>query len=354
MSGSAESEALYQQVLGRAGDPGGVAYYTSALGDGATPAQVARSLATGAEAQTDLNDLYESVLGRPADSEGLASYTDALATGTSLDGVRSDLAHSAEAQSDLAGMYQRELGRSPDAQGLSSFTQALASGASLTSVADDLANSTEAHGDIANLYASTLGRAADPDGLSYFTTMLANGGSLTGVMDDLANSGEAISNIDDAYVASTGALPNPVALAAYQSELLSGFSLATVRTQIGELSGGAPPTNIHAEIAITPETIGGASPNLIYGLAANDALIASGPRQVQQSYGGDGEMTTIQGFNAATDIIQLPAQQGGSFANLSLTNGESGVVISAGHGSGEILLTNIQAGALHAANFRFT
>src|SRR5690348_4490892 len=63
---------LYQTLLGRTAEPGGLAYWSNQLAQGSTWQQVAGGIVTSAEYRgRQVEDLYETVLGHPADSTGL-------------------------------------------------------------------------------------------------------------------------------------------------------------------------------------------------------------------------------------------------------------------------------------------
>jgi hypothetical protein len=73
---------LFQKVLNRMADPGGLAAFTTALGNGATAAAVASTIITSPEAESDLvKSFYLQFLKRPADSTGLGVFTQALLSG---------------------------------------------------------------------------------------------------------------------------------------------------------------------------------------------------------------------------------------------------------------------------------
>jgi hypothetical protein len=103
-------------------------------------------LAQSGEAQGDINQIYQQVLGRGADNGGLAAYEGALGGGWSLAGVRSDIAHSAEARSDLVRLFDGTVNRDPNAAELAGAETRLAQGAALSDLQNDLAGSGSAGG----------------------------------------------------------------------------------------------------------------------------------------------------------------------------------------------------------------
>src|SRR5437016_4419876 len=88
----------YLDLLRRAADPGGLAYFTGLLDSGtASRSQVALALQTGTEFQNnEVQALYGTYLRRGADPSGLATYTGLLATGSTDEQVAAILAGSDE------------------------------------------------------------------------------------------------------------------------------------------------------------------------------------------------------------------------------------------------------------------
>jgi hypothetical protein len=119
---------LYQDTLGRPGDPSGTAFWIAQLRTGRrTVAQAAASFyaspeyyrgAGGGTDQTWVADLYAKLLERPADPGGLAYWTRQTAT-AGRDSVARRFYQSPEsARRRVAALYQDLLGRSPDPSGL--------------------------------------------------------------------------------------------------------------------------------------------------------------------------------------------------------------------------------------------
>lgn len=156
---------LYRNALGREPDAGGLQTFTRVLATGTERAQVLLTISQSAEAkehlratagdaaQAEAYRLYDTVLGRTPDAGGLAYFGDTIARGAApVDVARSMLA-SAEATSRYGGlsnrdfaasMYRNALDREPDAGGLAWTQGRLDQGASRAQVAVGLADSTEA------------------------------------------------------------------------------------------------------------------------------------------------------------------------------------------------------------------
>jgi len=145
---------LYQNVLGRAGDASGVAFYTGALARGASRGTIlavfadsdeARGLLNGnpnvtyaATAEAQVAQLYDTALGRSADPAGFDQFTAGIINGASLQQTALSFLASPEFsnrygaaptnQQLVDGLYQNTLHRAPDAAGEALYGNALASG----------------------------------------------------------------------------------------------------------------------------------------------------------------------------------------------------------------------------------
>src|SRR5207244_1980363 len=83
---------LFQKVLNRTADSGGLTSFTNALGGGAAPLTVATVIVTSQEAQSILvSGFYQRFLRRAADSGGLNGFTQALVNGASDESVIASL-----------------------------------------------------------------------------------------------------------------------------------------------------------------------------------------------------------------------------------------------------------------------
>jgi hypothetical protein len=142
-----EVNSAYQQILGRQADPVGLSAFVPFLQNGGTVEQLKAALGSSqefmnlAQAQdttpglTTANQkfvdfLFQKVLNRTADSGGLAVFTSALTNGVPASAVASTIITSPEGESDLVkSFYLQFLKRAADSTGLNNFTQALESGA---------------------------------------------------------------------------------------------------------------------------------------------------------------------------------------------------------------------------------
>ena len=326
---------IYQQILGRAPDSGGLGSYAGALANGASVVDVQNAIGHSAEAQNDLNLAYRQVLGRDADPGGLAGYENALASGTPLSSVRLLLAQSLEAQNDLNQLYRQVLGRDADNGGLDSYTSLLANGGSLQDVRASLAHSPEAQNDLNLIYQQVLGRDADTGGLASYQDALAAGRSLAGARADIAHSAEAQSDLARLFNAVLGRDPNAAELAGADNRLVQGGSLQGLQSDLAA-SGSAG--------GFSAVAAGGGDLTLAAAAGPTAFLFSGAP------FGND----TILGFDASQDAIVLSRAQAPDLptvlADASQTG--SGAVIALGP-TQSILLGGVALSSLHPSNFQF-
>ncbi len=383
----------YQQVIGRTPTAAELALGVQQLQDG-TPLSALRAfLATTGYAAAAIGTLYTDVLGRPVTAAELAGDERNLARGGSLAGLRSTLSTTAEAAGAVTRLFETTVGRIPTAYAEVPRTQAaLAAGASLSSLRNVLATSAEERNVIALAYQHVLGRASTvAELLATEQALVAGKTTIEAAEAALTRGAEFAAHVNAAFEAALGRPANAVELAADRSEILGlaqtqslerpaalsidsgSFSFKDLQTQLGQLQGGAPAV-FGNTIQISPQTIAGSS-GLVYGLLNNDALITAHPVSVRDEYGtaagnpfGD---DVINGFNPATDIIQLQGRQAASFEALAIqsrpaffspptvdstgTNNPGGTAITfAGGATIELTgVTGAPGNALTAANFRF-
>ncbi len=116
---------MYQDVLGRAPDPGGMRFWLDRLKNGMLTQQVGAQFYSSPEyvdaaGSTDawLRQLYRALLERQPDGAGLAYWKDRLARGTSPYEVTASFYSSPESRNRrVVGLYREILGRAPDSGG---------------------------------------------------------------------------------------------------------------------------------------------------------------------------------------------------------------------------------------------
>lgn len=211
---------LYEGLLGRDADQGGAEFFTTAHANGASTTQLAEIFVNSAEYKDVLVDnyldsLYTNLLGRAVDQDGQDFWSNAVANGQTLAQVTASIAASAEAQgttiSDTAfvqSLYESALGREADTSGQDFWVNALSNGTSRTDIASSIINSTEAssHADVEfvnSLYTNALGRdndANDVGGKAFWLTALENGASHAQVAVEIVGSPDAQAHITNVVV----------------------------------------------------------------------------------------------------------------------------------------------------------
>jgi Ca2+-binding RTX toxin-like protein len=208
---AAQVYRLYEATLNRAPDPAGLAYWARSLDAGMTLLSAAGGFVGSAEFQgtygslTDsdfVSLLYNNVLHRTPDAGGLAYWMGLLSSGHSRAEVVVGFTESAEDIADLAApvqqglwvqdgaaaevarLYDTAFSRLPDATGLAYWTHALESGTTLLQVAQGFIASAEFQGPygaldntgfVSLLYNNVLHRAPDAGGLAYWVSLLNTG-----------------------------------------------------------------------------------------------------------------------------------------------------------------------------------
>jgi hypothetical protein len=226
---------LYQAALGRAPDLGGLNFWTHAIDDShVSLISVANSLATSAEFihnhgdpvdQDFVQQLYQNVLNRAGDAGGVQFWEDRLGAGASRGQVVAAFAESPENRSrtlSTAGdkhdaeayrLYQAALGRAPDQSGQAFWSSTLASGATPAQVAQSFIASTEFQEHfgilddnqfVSALYQNVLHRTGDVAGQQFWEDRLHAGTSRSDVMvgfsDGLENRMQTAGATHDGWV----------------------------------------------------------------------------------------------------------------------------------------------------------
>lgn len=210
--------AIYHDILGRAPDAAGLAFWTQQLDAGAAPSVVATALAHSDEyyANVVVKPEYLSILGRAADDAGLAFWTVRLRAGVgdqqfeaalvasdefyARAGERFDSAPDADdttvTELDhnadwIAGAYQTLLHRAADSAGASYWLAQLNGGMTREQLALAVAGSRESQIAIIDQdYTHYLNRSADPAGADHWLQQFADGKQDDDLVADIAGSAE--------------------------------------------------------------------------------------------------------------------------------------------------------------------
>lgn len=205
MSARGTVTRLYDSLLERSPDAGGLDYWMRTLAGDTTLEDVAQSILASSELASQVPQadrayvswIYEQVLGRAADAGGLAYWSTGLANGDvsraglalalvdsgeklQLDAVN-EIAFGATDVGVLIRMYDALYDRAPDVDGLNYWIDQSEAGTSLADIADgfvDAGEATDRLNDpafVAQLYRTALEREATATELAEWSALLANG-----------------------------------------------------------------------------------------------------------------------------------------------------------------------------------
>jgi hypothetical protein len=178
--------AVYQDVLGRGPDPGGLTYWAVLLDQGTAVSSVAESIAHSDEYDANfvIKPNYLKLLGRPADATGVTYWTAKMQNGLTDQQLEAGFAASDEFYNAAGGtdvswvdaVYLQLLGRPADSSGEAYWTGQLADGQTRLQAAERIAGGTENNMQLINAdYLHYLGRAADPAGLAFWLEQFTAG-----------------------------------------------------------------------------------------------------------------------------------------------------------------------------------
>jgi hypothetical protein len=202
--------AVYEDVLARTPDPGGLAYWSSLLDQGAAVSSVAESIAHSAEyyANFVIQPTYLKLLGRAADDAGVQYWTVRMQNGLTDQDLEASFVASDEFFNNAGGgtnpvnwidaVYKLLLGRTADASGETYWNNRLTALMETEDAADarlqvalGIAGSQENNTNLINAdYFHYLGRAADPGGLAYWLQRFADGATNEDVIAGFTGSAE--------------------------------------------------------------------------------------------------------------------------------------------------------------------
>jgi hypothetical protein len=199
---TAFAKGLYQSVLGRSPDPGGLSNWVAALNANASRVAVAMAFWNSVEHRGDeVDSYYRSYLHRSADPMGRANWISVFQSGADETAVVQGFLTSAEYVADHSGsyvtaLYQDILGRAPDPGGLQFWQGQLNSGSTMAQVAAGIIGSSESDSrTIADYYAAFLQRAADATGAnSWLQSILSGQLNFASVAINILASDEYFSN----------------------------------------------------------------------------------------------------------------------------------------------------------------
>ena len=231
---------LYLAALGRAPDASGLVANSRALLAGTSLSSEAAGFLTsgefaqryGAPSNTDfVSALYQNVLHRAGDTGGVQTWNNALAQGQSRADVLVAFSESGENRTTLEAipnqtysetveaqaerLYDASFGRVPDPIGYGNLTRGMLNGVTLQQAAIGFVQSAEfsnRYGTAASdgtfvdaLYQNTLHRAADAGGRAQYMSALSSGMSRADLLMSFSESGEHVGNVSRQDTPSPGA-----------------------------------------------------------------------------------------------------------------------------------------------------
>jgi hypothetical protein len=200
---------MYEGLLGRSADKSGLNFWSGHLREGDLATSVAAAIMSSEEFQTrsgQLTDanfvkyLYNGILGRAADEGGLVNHVSDLQHGATRESLVTNFVHSGEAINRFEGLnpngvwtvdndarsvhmlYDTVLNRTADESGFQTWTAALKNGWDLKSMTSSLLNSNEfkeSHHGISDqefislIYHNALERSPDQSGFAFWSDKLA-------------------------------------------------------------------------------------------------------------------------------------------------------------------------------------
>ena len=235
IGGAEQTARLYQAAFDRPADLGGLDNWADKIDMNTLGiAQVAAdfivapefSARYGAPDDTGfVQQLYQNVLGRAPDAGGLENWLQVLGSGTARSQVLTDFSESFENRVNTEGsigdadlseatrLYQAAFDRAPDAGGLAAWTTRLDQGETAPQIAADMSRSSEfaadyagldAAGFVAKLYLNALHRAGDAGGVRNWVDQLQSGQSRASVLlafsDSIENRVGTAHTTHDAWV----------------------------------------------------------------------------------------------------------------------------------------------------------
>jgi hypothetical protein len=195
---------VYQDVLGRPIDQGGLGIWMNALHHGLPRVFITDQIVGSPEYEVhEINQIYQKLLGRSADPQGLAAAEQTLGQGGTLDQVKAVVLGSAEYFFGRGGgtnfgflnaLYLDVLGRPLDSNGVTFWGGQLGSGVDRTTIALQLLGTFDAdQAKVQNFYLGTLRRSADPTGQAFWAGQLQAGLADPLVLAGLASTREYFS-----------------------------------------------------------------------------------------------------------------------------------------------------------------
>lgn len=192
---------LFMDLLKRASDDAGRAYYVAQLNNGIAWSAVANQIMGSTEFhQVLVKSAYTRILARAADAGGLDYWTGFLDKGGTVRQMEIQMGSSEEFFQGVGkgnntdyvkALYTRLLNRTADTDGLKFYTDQLAAGVPRAAVVAQVLASPEGEKIFVDLaFTQVLNRTADKDGETFWVSQMGSGKSETDIIFALATSQE--------------------------------------------------------------------------------------------------------------------------------------------------------------------
>lgn len=197
---------VYRDVLGRDPDAAGHDYYLGRMAGGMSHQGVASALLNSTEGRTRaINTMYQNLLGRPVDQGGLRAWLNYLNQGGTLTKLRAQIMGSDEYFSQVAGgnnstyvtfAYLTITGQIPDQTTQQNYLALLTGGTPRSVVAYQMMATSAGWQNLAGAtFQDVLNRSSDSAGANYYSALLASWQREEEVRAQMYGSGEYQSGI---------------------------------------------------------------------------------------------------------------------------------------------------------------
>ena len=196
-------DQVYHDLLGRAPEPAGLAFWTNALDTGTSETAVATSFAGSYEYRAiNVTADYNLLLHRGPDAAGLAFWVGYIGSGATYEDLMASLIASDEYYNVRGGgtvdgfvtaVYNDILHRAPDGPGLQYWAGQISGGAPRYVISESFSHTTEVLSNLVQAdYQALLRRPADAAGVTYWVGLLQHGTRDEQLVADLTGSDEYI------------------------------------------------------------------------------------------------------------------------------------------------------------------
>ncbi len=215
--------------------------YQEQLANGASIADITRNIAYAWEGKNAVQAVYARTAGiQNPEQFQYDCYQGALANGASIADITRSIAYAWEGKNAVQAVYARTAGiQNPEQFQYDCYQGALANGASIADITRSIAYAWEGKQAIDRLYGDVMGRAVDPSGMQTNQAQLANNQSLTDLRYAIAHSAAEADSLRNAGIFLFGA----------SQTITTSAWLATQQDAIGSGQATYESTLVSAQLA---------------------------------------------------------------------------------------------------------